>query len=104
MGLLIVDRRRAMMRKILQLQLLSLFLLLASCEPSWFGRRIDNYDGALNIFQSPLPLDKYQDDFKASPNKRYLGLDISDYVTVRSKERPSQQRVQDMIKRMQAMG
>ena len=33
--------------------------------------RIDNYDGALNIFQSPLPLDKYQDDFKASPNKRY---------------------------------
>ena len=28
-----------------------------------------------------------------------VGLDISDYVTVRSNERPSQQRVQDMIKR-----
>ena len=28
-----------------------------------------------------------------------VGLDISDYVTARSNERPSQQRVQDMIKR-----
>ena len=33
--------------------------------------RIDNYDGGLNIFQSPLNIDKYQDDFKSSPSKRY---------------------------------
>merc|ERR1711971_198424 len=40
---------------------------------------------------------------KPRPAKRYLGIDIPDYVTVRSRERPGQFR-EDIIKRMQERG
>merc|ERR1711994_1025761 len=40
---------------------------------------------------------------KARPVKRYLGIDIPDYVTVRSRERPGQYR-EEILKRMQERG
>merc|ERR1711879_75817 len=54
-----------------------------------------------------VPLDSsmrtVKDDTKPRPAKRYLGIDIPDYVTVRSRERPGPLR-EDIIKRMQERG
>ena len=78
--------------------------------------RIDSSDGDVTFFRPSLADDnEYLEDYKPPARKRYcrfrlrfldfdltsieVGLDISDYVTARSNERPSQQRVQDMIKR-----
>ena len=77
--------------------------------------RIESSEGDLTFFRPSLAVDnEYLEDYKPPARKRYckmfksvnsvsksitVGLDISDYVTARSNERPSQQRVQDMIKR-----
>merc|ERR1711934_710283 len=51
----------------------------------------------------PLTSRSDGDVAKPRPAKRYLGIDIPDYVTVRSRERPGQFR-EDIIKRMQERG